>query len=559
METNEIKNLFRKGKVADAFRACERRASLNPNDPEPLKLLGSMHYVQGSLSKSIDCLKRALHLNPGDGELLFNLSVCMREMGSSSEAEIPLIEYTTRYPGDVNGWINRAEIELNLNKLEQCLTSCDRAISLRSNCVEAYNNRGNALVRLGEPVEALNSFQKALEYQPDFDLALLNQGSVLHQLGRYEEAIAGLQHLIKLRPGFAEAWSAQGSALSKLGRYKEALSCHEQAVKLNPGLAEAWSNRGTALNDLRRHNEAVLSHERAIKIKSNFPEAWVNRGNSLSDLGRFKDALASFDQAIKIESHMSEAWSNRGNALNSLGLYQDALSSYEKALNLKPDLNNVLGDLVHTQMKICHWKDLERRCQTIEGQIFAGNCNVPPFVALGLFDDPKNQKQCAENFIQDIPYSEKNLAPIGHRGRKERIRVGYFSMDFNEHPVSYLISGLIDGHDRSKFEVYGFSFGKGSTDMAYEGLKKSFDKFFQVDHLSELEIAELARSKEIDIAVDLGGHTLHSRPSIFLYRAAPIQVITWAILELGGTPAWITSSGMDLPSQKKILVIFPRR
>jgi predicted O-linked N-acetylglucosamine transferase (SPINDLY family) len=97
-------------------------------------------------------------------------------------------------------------------------------------------------------------------------------------------------------------------------------------------------------------------------------------------------------------------------------------------------------------------------------------------------------------------------------------------MDFREHPVSHLIAELIELHDRRRFEVFGFSFGINTRDPMRQRLEKSFDKFLDVKDLSDTQITELSRELEIDIALDLGGHTKDSRPQIFTERAAPIQI-----------------------------------
>lgn len=524
LEISEIKSLFKAGKISEAFTACEHRAKLHPNDPGPLKLLGSMHYIRNNLDAAIHHLKRALYLTPEDAELLFNLSICLQEKGDWVEAEKFSTEYTNRHPDDVNGWVNRSEVELNLNKLEKCLMSCDRAISLKADCAEALNSRGNALVRLGRLSEALGNYQQVLRFRSDFVPALLNAGNVFCQLGQYEKALISYKDATTRRPEFAEAWSGQGNALNKIGLHNEALDCHERAVTLEPKLAAAWSNRGVALNDLRLHEEAFNSHERAINIKPNFPEAWVNRGNTLNDMRRFEEALASYEKAIELQPDFPEAWSNRGNTLNSLGRHDEALLSYEKALAINPKSIRALGDLVHTQMKVCYWLNLDERFQRLEKETLISDCNIPPLVFLSLFDNPKLQKKCAEIFVQNIPHHEYGLRPLVACGRREKIRLGYFSMDFGEHPVSFLITDLIERHDRKKFEVHGFSFSKSTNSPTHKKLKNSFDQFHQVSHLSELEIANLSRHHEIDIAVDLGGHTLDSRPLIFLYRAAPIQI-----------------------------------
>jgi predicted O-linked N-acetylglucosamine transferase (SPINDLY family) len=354
--------------------------------------------------------------------------------------------------------------------------------------------------------------------------AWVNRGNALNELGRHDEALLSHDRAVDLNPDFAEAWANRGVTLSELRCYEKALASYDRAIKINPNHANAWSNRGNLLNDLKRHGEALISCDRSIEIDPNHAEAWYNRGNCFMDLKREEDALHSYEKAIEIRSDFAEAWSNRGNALRSLKRYEEAVASYQRSIDLKPNIPYVLGDLLHTQMKICDWSNLQQWREILQERLLAGEKASAPFPVLGLFDSPWLQKKCAEVYAKDQLSPTIQLGAAHPRTQRNKIRVGYFSMDFREHPVSHLMAGLIECHDRSEFEIYGFSFGINTDDRMRQRLEKAFDKFFEVRDLSELDIARLAQEQELDIAVDLGGYTQDSRPRIFAHRAAPIQI-----------------------------------
>jgi len=407
---------------------------------------------------------------------------------------------------------------------EEALTSYERAIELKPDYAEAWSNRGVALNDLRHPEEALASYDRAIELKPDYAEAWSNRGVALNDLRRHEEALVSHDRAIELKPDYAEAWSNRGVALNDLRRHEEALASYDRAIELKPDYAVALNNLGNTLNDLRRHEEALASYDQAIGLKPDYVEAWSNRGNALNDLRRHEEALASYDRAIGLKPVYAEAWSNRGNALNDLRRHEEALVSYERSIELKPDTDYILGDLVHTQMKICRWSDLDERCQTLRSRLFSGDPASSPFTVLGLLDDPHQQKRCAEIYARRKFSFGSELGPIGRSKRKDKIRVGYFSMDFREHPVAHLMAELIETHDRNKFEIFGFSFGADTGGSMRKRLEGAFDKFFEVSQISELDIARLARDHEIDITIDLGGYTQDSRPAIFAHRAAPIQI-----------------------------------
>nr|MBW4681124.1 tetratricopeptide repeat protein [Microcoleus vaginatus WJT46-NPBG5] len=187
--------------------------------------------------------------------------------------------------------------------------------------------------------EAIASYDKAVEIKPDKHEAWNNRGNALDDLGRYEEAIASYDKAVEIKPDLHEAWNNRGNALFNLGRYEEVIASYDKAVEIKPDLHEAWYNRGNALDDLGRYEEAIASYDKAVEIKPDLHEAWYNRGNALFNLGRYEEAIASYDKAVEIKPDKHEAWYNRGNALDDLGRYEEAIASYDKAVEIKPDLH----------------------------------------------------------------------------------------------------------------------------------------------------------------------------------------------------------------------------
>ena len=287
---------------------------------------------------------------------------------------------------------------------------------------------------------------------------------------------------------------------------------------------EVLYNRGNALRDLKRFDDALASYDRALAIKPDYAEALNNRGVALQELKRFDDALASFDRALAIKPDYAEALNNRGNVLRDLKRFDDALASYDRALAIKPDYAFLFGERLFCKMNICDWHgigdDFDRLAEKIESAEKAS----PPFVVLATPLAAALQRTNAEIYIQE-KYPESSLLPkFEGRYEHDRIRLGYFSADFHNHAVSYLMAELFERHDRAKFEVIAFSFGPETNDAMRTRLEKSFDRFIEVGALSDKDVALLARSLEIDIAVDLMGFTQDSRTGIFAMRPAPIQV-----------------------------------
>ena len=244
----------------------------------------------------------------------------------------------------------------------------------------------------------------------------------------------------------------------------------------------------------------------------------------LHDLKRFEDALASYDKAIALKPDYAEAYNNRGNALKDLKRFEEALASYDKAIALKPDCEFLYGELVHTKMMICDWSDLEGQIAQLAAKIEHREPASSPFAILSLTSSLRLQRSAAEIYVLAKYPPSNMLAQIAKRQKGDKIRIGYFSADFREHPVSIMAAELFEGHDRSRFEVTAFSIGWDTKDAMRKRLEASFDKFIDVRNNSDRDVALLARKLEIDIAVDLGGFIADTRTNIFAMRTAPIQV-----------------------------------
>ena len=205
--------------------------------------------------------------------------------------------------------------------------------------------------------------------------------------------------------------------------------------------------------------------------------------------------------------------------------YDEAIVHYDKALRLKSDIDWVSGDLLHIKMKICSWSGLAEALEDISRKVVANEKVINPFELLAFNDDALLHKKSSEIYSQSKYSSNPTLGPILRLSKKEKIRIAYFSPDFRNHPVSFLTTELFEIHDRGRFEVIAFSLQKSPIgDKTNNRLRNGFDRFIDVDNMSDREIAQLAQELEIDIAIDLAGPTQHSRTGIFSYRAAPIQV-----------------------------------
>ena len=372
--------------------------------------------------------------------------------------------------------------------------------------------------------QAEELFSNAIKVNPNNAAAYYNRGIVLKDLKRLDEALASYNKAIALKHDSAEAYNDRGNVFRDLKRLDEALASYDKAIALKPDFAEAYYNRGITLNDLKRLDEAIASYDKAIGLKPDYAKAYINRGVVFRDLKRLGEALASYDKAIALKPDFAEAYSNRGNALRKLKRLDEAVAAYDMALSLAPDLVGTEGAHLHTKMHLCNWTNFDTECAHLISSVKIKKANTSPFEFIAIPSSSEVQLQCATLWISEkFPPSRKSLWQ-GEQYRHDRIRVAYVSADFREHPVSFLIAGMLECHDNARFDVSAISLGSDDNSEMRQRLKASVEHFIDAKTFNDEQIANLVRSSDVDILVDLMGFTTESRTGILAGRPAPIQV-----------------------------------
>ncbi|MFZ2030794.1 MAG: tetratricopeptide repeat protein [Vitreimonas sp.] len=361
-----------------------------------------------------------------------------------------------------------------------------------------------------------------LTLRPGSAEAHTNRGNALQSLERYDEAVASFDAALALRPDYAEALNNRGSALQALHRIDEALASYTAALECNPNYVEAYANRASVLQFFRRFGEALADSDRAVALAPANTNAHVSRAHALHSLKRYDEAIATYDDAIALAPDRAATHNDRGNTLRALKRLDEAVASYEAALKLDPDFEFLLGTYLHTKMELCAWDALAENRAKLAVSITDGKKATPPFNTFGLFDDPHLQRMAAQIWTNS-KYPSVQTPHQYKLSSSERLRIGYYSADFHDHATTYLMAEMLEGHDRRRFELYGFSFGPDANGGMRARVSSAFEQFLDVRGRSDVEVAALSRDLGIDIAIDLKGFTDESRPGLFAQRCAPIQ------------------------------------
>ncbi len=324
---------------------------------------------------------------------------------------------------------------------------------------------------------------------------------------------------------------ARGNVLEDRGDVDGALKLYREAASAAPRHSRAHMNVGNALTRLERPDEALASYEAAVRFSPKSAPARFNLGAHHFRQGNAIEAEAALSQALECQPDMPEAKVLLADVQESLGKFPEAESTLRCALRAQPDVAGIALNLGQLLLRQHRFEDAEAwlvRAKLLGANFGAHDLSETLF-RLNLRSDVSTDANFnAHAKVGEIiarwtgpPFTTWGNAPNPTRP----LRIGYVSGDFREHPIGLFMSPVMAHHDRARFTVYGYSNFPG-TDELKQGLMSSADHWREISQLSDYQAAAAIRDDQIDILVDLSGHTHLTRLSMFALHPAPVQV-TW--------------------------------
>jgi len=515
---------YQQGRAGEAHELLSRAIELRPGSPQALALFMAALLALGRLEEALAACDRLIALDPLDLDALYNRAVVLSRLRRFDDALLAFDKVLARDGGSVDALFERGNILAALGRFDEAVACYEAVLKKAPAHLGALTNRGNALARLGRHAEAIACYEALLAVRPSDVNALSNRAIALKDLGRYEEAMASCERALKIDPNSVAALITRGNVLAKLSRYEEALASFERAAAVDPRDVDALNNRGFALTQLRRFSDAFAAFDRALAIDPANIGVLGNRGAALLAIDRFEDALATFDRALALKPDHAETLYHRAHALANLGRYDEAVRAWERVLAIDPGHPHALGALAFYRLMLCDWSKAEEFEAKLTRALEDERAVVEPFTLLAYPIGSADQLRHTQRFVRGRIPAVPRLARPHKACVGEKIRLAYLSADFRNHATAWLAAELFELHDRSRFEVLGVSYGVDDGSETRRRLVEAFDQFHDVAQRSDREVAQLLLDLDVDIAVDLKGHTQHGRPAILACRPAPVQV-----------------------------------
>lgn len=352
-------------------------------------------------------------------------------------------------------------------------------------------------------------------------LALSDNG----QFERVEERARGM---IKEFPQYGMAWKALGVALKMQKRGAEALEPMREAARLRPQDAESHKNLATVMREQGLYAEAEASCRQALALRPQFAEAYNSLGNILNEQGRFAEAESAFRQALTLKPIYAGAYLGLGNALKDRGCLREAENYYRQALEIDPNFFEALGNLtsvLNSEGRVDEGEAIYRRAFLLRPNDLTMRSNL----LFGMNYSLNYTRQSL--FLQALKYGKmaaERVTPFSSWNARlfpDRLRVGFVSGDLRKHPVGYFIENVLKEIDPRRLSLVAFATYAGSDEVT-QRLRPHFDDWISLCDVDDARAAKCIYDQNIDILIDLSGHTEFNRLPVFAWRPAPVQ-ISW--------------------------------
>ena len=462
------------GRIADALVLVRQATDAAPDQPVFWNTRGVVERAAGDLAAAAESLGRSVMLAPAYADGWANLAATYEQAGDLAAEAGVLAQVTALQPANARAWGRRGVLAYLQNQLPDACAHFTEAARLAPHDAELWSNLGAAQLRLGDLAAAEASQRQALSVRPHFVGALNNLGNVLVAQSRWAEAAAVLEDAVLRAPDEPNGWVNLGHARKGLERYQGACAAYERALLLHPGLPIAMLGLGDAHQGLGDLHRAIACYEQARAQADDNPDLYENHGVALQRLGRLDEATAAFRKCLALDPTRA--------AIHSAIIF---------ALDLREGADTAAR---HERM--------------LWNARFGGQRTGPHHVH------------------PNRPNTPDSARPL---------RVGYVSADFRHHSAGFLALPIVRAHDRSKVTVICYS-GVRKPDQVTARFQALADVWHEVYDLSDDALDALIRVDEIDVLVDLSGHSAGNRLTVFAREPAPVQVTAWG---------YATGTGLD--------------
>jgi protein O-GlcNAc transferase len=388
--------------------------------------------------------------------------------------------------------------------------------------------------KAGRFAPAEKAYFQVLRSDPDNSEALHLLGVLSHQTGHQNRAESLLQRAIASDPRVAKYHGNLGAVLNALGRREEALASYLTASGLDPSDADYLYNTATVRVLLGQLKEAVRLFRSAIELRPEYVEARINLASTLNLLSRDAEAEIEARKAIELSPGSADTHYGLAQILLARRDYTPAAENFDFAWRQDPKNIRAAAGLINARLETCDWRDYDMIVERIREEIADGNPQIVALGAFGALSLPLSHQELstvatmrATTLLVSVQGCRLRQSVVPKPRTASKVRIGFLSNDFRNHPVGHLISALFGVHKSGRIETYAYSTSQVDHSVYRRRVEEGAEQFVDLrrdGRLSAEHAAERITADGIDILVDLGGLAQGARPDIMALRPAPLSV-----------------------------------
>jgi predicted O-linked N-acetylglucosamine transferase (SPINDLY family) len=549
--------LYRLDQPRAALEAFDQLLAVEPRHPEALINRSSVLVALGQPEEALQTADAALSIWSDSVIALLNRAAALLRLRRPREALATvdrLLQLDSRH---LKGLINKALALLTLGDFQEALATTQNALAQDAAHPDALELHIQALLGLRRYADAVAEGQAVLRQYPGRPALQLGLAKALLGLKRLAEAEDCVDAVLASGANLPDAVVLKAEILWSRRQWEAAWTWIEQAIAADPNQAQLWTAKTALLLAKERYAEAWAAAERALVLEPEHAQATINGIAALNGLHRFAEALAMIDNLLERGVRDWQVCANRGGALAGLERFEEARQAFAtaRALDeeaflafrqrhqvdgvppdaLMPELDPRAEYLAFTLSRLlehCGWDQYDavvaRAMVLIQQSLAEGKpAPIPPFKAIFLPFAPELTAAVARSHGQflasGMAAAGQQLQWVAPKPAVERLRIGYVSADFRNHPTGHLIGGLFQLHDRQRFEICIYALGKDDGSAHYRQIRANADRFTDLTGMSNAEAATRINADGVHILIDLMGYTAGARPEIFALRPVPVQ------------------------------------
>ncbi|MGB5986179.1 MAG: tetratricopeptide repeat protein [Desulfobacterales bacterium] len=531
-----------RGEYAEAIDLIRRALAENPTSPNYQNNLGNSLMAAGSVGDAIDAFKAALALAPRLAAIWLNLANAYLQQERLSDAAACIQTCLEISPQNAAAHLTLGKINRSKGDLAGAQQHILRSLALEPASVDALKELARLFKRDDRLAELELHIRRILESAPGSGELWCLLADVYRQLKRPDSAEKAYHYALKTNEHLIPALNGLGVLFAEQGRFDSALHWFQKGIAIDPENASLHGNLGNLYRRFGKTDKARRAFRCTLELDPDNIAAKLNLGSLEYEQGRMEFAERLIQEIIECEPRRAVAYSNLGVVLKAQGKLVEARQAFQTAIRLDskdPDPICNLGNVYKAQGCILSAISCYRRVLELSPDHKGANSNylygqlyLPSIDCRELYTSSRRWGRGEESRVQ--PYSH-NFAEFNPT---KRLSIGYVSPDFRKHSVSYFFHPLLEAHDRRKFEIYCYAEVRHPDEIT-QRIRQSCDKWRStVGHPDQIAAEQIHRD-QIDILVDLAGHTADNRLGIFVRKPAPIQV-SWL-----GYPGTTGLSRMD--------------